>query len=137
MKELSKELHKPVKKKFEHRKIISLRIDQIWALDLVQLDNLAEANDGHKYILVVIDTFSRYVWAFPLKDKTAAGVVKALETIDTHPEKIHCDAGKEFVNKTMQRYMDRYHITMYHTYSENKSAIVERFNRTLKEWMWQ
>ena len=137
MKELSKELHKPIKKKYEHRKIISLRTDQIWALDLIQLDSLADMNDGFKYILVIIDTYSRFVWAFPLKDKTAAGVVKALETLDSKPEKIHCDAGKEFVNKIMRRFMDTHHITMYHTYSESKSAIVERFNRTLKQWMWQ
>jgi hypothetical protein len=71
-----------------------------------------------------------------LKTKTAEEVVKAMKNIiktnKRKPKKIWCDCGSEFVNKIFKKFMDDNCIEMYHTYSENKSCMVERLNRTIK-----
>ena len=58
---IAEELHKPVRKRFPRRRVITSGIDEIWALDLIQLDNISQYNDGYNYILIVIDCFSRFV----------------------------------------------------------------------------
>ena len=68
------EIHKRAVKKFRRRKVIVQKIDEIWAMDLASLESLASFNDGYKYMLCVIDVFSKYAWAVPLKNKTAATV---------------------------------------------------------------
>jgi len=140
IKEISKELHKPVIKKFVRRKVIVRRVDEIWAVDIVDMQKFADDNDGYKYILDVIDCFSKYAWAVPLKNKTTHTTLEALKKIikdsGRKPEKIWSDAGGEFVSKEVKKWLDENNITLYHTYSENKSSIVERFNRTLKNRMW-
>lgn len=137
---LASELHKPVRHNFKRRKIIVNGIDEIWALDLADMQAFSTENKGEKYILTVIDCFSRYAWALPLKDKTANTVLKAMQSIVKDsgriPEKIWSDAGKEFVNKDFSKWLKENKISLYHTYSENKSAVIERFNRTLKTLMW-
>ena len=63
------EIHAPVRRKFPKRKIITLGIDDLWAADLVIMSNYSNENYGYKYILNVIDTFSKFAWAKPLKIK--------------------------------------------------------------------
>ena len=62
-------------------------------------------NKGYKYILTVIDVFSKYAWAIPIKDKTAASVTKAFEKIiyDKIKKKLWVDEGKEFYNTTFKK----------------------------------
>lgn len=135
------ELFKPVVKKFKKRKIVTLGIDNLWAADLLIMTKFAKENAGYKYILNVIDTFSKFVWAQPLKKKDAASVSNAFETIIKRARKnnhqscdlLHVDKGREFVNSGFKLMLKKYNIKMYHTENEEKSAIVERFNRTLNE----
>jgi hypothetical protein len=140
IKEISKELHKPVLKNFVRRKVIVQRVDEIWAVDIVDMQKFADENDDHKYILDVIDCFSKYAWAVPLKSKTTHTTLEALKKIikdsGRKPEKIWSDAGGEFVSKEFKKWREENNIGLYHTYSEDKSSIVERFNRTLKTKMW-
>lgn len=63
------ELHKPVLKNFLKKSIVTLGIDDLWAVDLIVMPNYEKENDGYKYILNVIDTFSNFVCAEPLKKK--------------------------------------------------------------------
>jgi len=134
------ELHKPVIKHFVRRKVVVNGVDEIWSVDIVDMQKFADDNDGYKYILNVIDCFSKYAWAVPLKSKTTHEVLEALKKIikdsGRKPEKIWSDAGGEFVSKEVKSWLKENNITLYHTYSENKSSIVERFNRTLKTKMW-
>jgi hypothetical protein len=96
-------------------------------------------NNGFKYILVVINCFSKFVWAFPLKTKTGYEVVENMEKVfkQQQPKNLQTDMGKEFFNKTFQLLMKKYNIIHYNTYSEKKASIVERVNRTLKNLMWK
>ena len=73
--ELVAELHKPVRKHFKKRRVISKHVDDIWAADLVDMQYYSRSNKGFKYILMVINVFSKYGWAIPLKNKSAAETV--------------------------------------------------------------
>ena len=69
---LARELHKPVVRKFQRRKVMVRGVNATWAADLVEMQKFAKANKGYRYILTVIDVLSRYAWARPLKDKKTA-----------------------------------------------------------------
>ncbi|KAK7604357.1 hypothetical protein V9T40_005543 [Parthenolecanium corni] len=135
--EIARELHKKVVRKFEKRKIITKGIDDLWAADLLILDKYKKENNGQKYLLVVIDTFSKYLFAEPLKDKSGVIVATAFKNIlkksKRTPKLLHVDRGKEFVNKNFEKVLDEYGIKMYHTFNEEKSSIAERVNRTLNQ----
>ncbi|KAE9523099.1 hypothetical protein AGLY_016505 [Aphis glycines] len=117
-------------KRFPKRRIITHGIDDLWAVDLVIMRNFSDENE---------DTFSKFAWAFPLKKKDGISVSKAFEKIieqaktQNHqtPKLLHADKGLEFENKHFKNVLKKYSIHMYHTQNEEKSAIIERFNRTL------
>ena len=67
---LAEELHKPVTKKFRKRRVYVKGIDHIFAADLVDMQPFSRYNNGVKYLLTVIDIFSKYGWILPLKNKT-------------------------------------------------------------------
>ena len=100
-KSLAEELHIPIRRKFKRRRVLVNGIDRIWAADLVDMQAFSKFNRGVKYVLAVIDIFSKYGWLIPLKDKTGKSVASALEAIfkDRKPEKMWVDKGKEFYNK--------------------------------------
>ena len=66
---LADELYKPVIKKFNKRKVYSQFKDNIWGVDLADMQSLSKKNKGYKYLLCAIDLFSKYVFVVPLKDK--------------------------------------------------------------------
>ena len=71
---LADELHKPVKRKFQKRPVIVVGIDDTWSADLDDMTSFAKFNKGIKYLLTIIDIFSKYAWAAPVRDKTGASV---------------------------------------------------------------
>ena len=137
------EIHGPIRKKFPKRKIITLEIDDLWAADLVIMRNYEKENDGYCYMLNVIDTFSKYVWSKPLKKKDGKCVSKAFEEIikdalkigHKSPNLLHTDKGLEFINQNFKDVLTKYNIKLYHTENEEKSSIIERYNRTQNEKM--
>jgi hypothetical protein len=97
-------------------------------------------NDGFKYILTVIDLFSRYAWAEALRTKSPLHVRPAFESIfakGRKPMKLQTDQGTEFEAKSMQDFFKAHNIHHFSVKSQFKAAVVERFNRTLKEKMWR
>ena len=95
---LAEELHKPVTRKFEKRRVIARGVDNIWAADFVDMKAFAKDNEGVKYLLTVLDVFSKYGWIVPLKTKKGVEVANALRQIfkERKPEKLWVDKGKEF-----------------------------------------
>lgn len=83
----------------------------------------AKENNGFKYILVVINCFSKFIWAFPLKNKSSVEVVKNMEKVfkDQQPNNLQTDMGKEFFNSNFTKLMNKYKVNHYSTYSEKKS----------------
>ena len=131
-------IHKYNKKKFKRNKIIVNGIDDTWQADLVDLSNLSEVNDDYKWLLTVIDVFSKFAWAIPLKNKQSNSVVEGFQKIlqsGRYPNKLQTDQGNEFLNKNLKKLLKN--VNMYVLNSEMKASVIERFNRTLKEKMWR
>ena len=141
--EISNELHKQTITNYATRRVVINDIDEIWAIDLVEMPKeWAQDNDGKTLILSVIDCFSKYAWLVIIDNKTAQTIIKAMLGIFTssgrRPEFIWCDRGSEFINKDFKKQiLTKYNIKMYHTYNNFKSSIVERFNRTMKLWTFK
>ena len=135
-KQLARELLKPKQNRFSRRRIFSPNVNSIWTMDLLDIHQFARHNKNYRFILVVLDIFSRFAWAIPLKDKSGIGVAKALEDIittsDSKPYKVWSDRGTEFYNAAVAQLFERYMIKLYSTYNEPKASIAERFIRTLR-----
>ena len=67
--QLAKELHKPIIRKFQKRKFCSGFKDNIWEADLADMQLISNFNKGFRFLLCVIDIFSKYAWVVPLKHK--------------------------------------------------------------------
>lgn len=137
---LADELHKPVKRKFRKRRVLVSHIDDIWAADLVEMLPFSKHNKGFKYLLTVIDVFSKYGWIIPIKNKTGLEVSEAFKAIFEEgriPKKVWSDKGKEFYNKHVKELFKKHNIELYSTENEEKSSVAERWNRTMKNKMYK
>ena len=134
--QLAEELHKPIIKKFEERKVHAAFIDNIWGADLVDMQLLRRYNKGTRFLLCVIDIISNYAWVVPLKDKKGINIVTAFQSIlkqsNRKPNKIWVDKASEFYNASFKKWLQDNDIVMYSTYHEEKFVVAERFIRTLK-----
>ena len=74
--QLAEELHKPIIRKFKKRKVYSTFKDNIWGVDLTDMQLLSKYNKGIRFLLCVIYIFSKYTWVVPLKDKKGISIVK-------------------------------------------------------------
>jgi len=112
-------------------------IDKIWAAHLFEMQAFSESNRGVRYLLTVIDVFSKYGWMLPLKGKTGKSVADTFKEIfrksKRKPEKLWTDKGREFYNKIVKELG----VELYPTENEEKFSVVERWNRTMKEKMFK
>ena len=132
---ITSEIFSPIKKSFPRLKIVPKYIDEIWSIDLIDKSKLSKYNEGNNFILTVIDNFSKYAWAIPIKNKSGKAITEAFAALllGRKPNKIWADQGKEFYNKDFKQLLSKHNIEMYSTYSELKAVFVERFNRTLQD----
>ena len=133
-------LHRQARKRYPTRKYIVHDIDEQWQADLADLSSLAHENNGYRYILTVVDIFSRYAWARPLKSKRGEEVAAAFEDIFREgriPKRIQTDQGKEFENRHVLSLFKPHKIELFSIKSAAKAAMVERLQRTLKDHMWR
>ena len=102
----------------------------------MDMQKLAKYNKGFKYILTIIDVFSKYAWAIPIKTKSNDNVSTALKTIfdkGHQPEWIQSDKGKEYLGRVFQNLLQAKNITFFTSENDEiKASIVERLNRILK-----
>ena len=115
-------------------------MDAIWAIDLAEMGEWVDNNNGYKYILCAIDLYTRYAWCEALKSKRADETWRAISSVferaGVKPKKLWADQGSEWRNATWNRELKKNSIKLYHTYGTHKASMVERFNRTLKETLW-
>ena len=137
MEDLSEELNKPVINKFERKKIIVNHIDEIHSCDLVDMVKYSRMNKGYKYIFTNIDIFSKYAWSFPIKSKKIQDIKPCFQKIfkERKPKYIWSDQESSFFSKEMLKFFEDNNVKIYHTYSNLKAVIIERFNRSLRELM--
>lgn len=132
------ELHAPARRNYKRWPVVIRDIDETWSADLCDMQ--AYSDKGYKYILTVIDNFSKYAWAKPLKSKSGSEVTAAMESIFKQGrvcKKLHVDQGTEFYNADFKKMLLKYNVEMYSTFSVLKAMIIERWNRTLKTAMWK
>ena len=138
---LADELHKPIINKFNKRKVYSQVKDNIWGVDLADMQSLSRKNKGIKYLLCAIDLYSNYAFVIPLKDKKGISIVNAFNKIikqsERKPNKIWVDQGGEFYNNVFKKWLLDNDIIMDSTYNEGKSVVAERFIRTLKNKLYK
>ena len=132
--QLANELHKPIIRKFKKRKVYSSFRDNIWGVDLADMQSVSKYNNGIKYLFCAIDLFSKYAWVVPLKDKRGISIVNVFQKIISKckPNKIWIDQGGEFYNNLLKTFLKISNIEIYLTYIEKKSVVAERFIWTLK-----
>ena len=139
--QLAEELYKPIIKKFTKRKIHAAFKDNTWGADLAIMQLLSRYNKGIRFLLYVIDIFSKNAWVVPLKDKKGVSIVTAFQSIlkqsNRKPNKIWMDKGSEFCNATFKKWLQDNDIVMYSTHDEGKSVVAEKFIRTLKSKIYK
>ena len=138
---LADELHKPIIRKFKKGKVYSQIKDNIWGVDLADMQSLSRKNKGIKYLLCVIDLYSKYAFVIPLKDKKGISILNAFDKIikqyNRKPNQIWVDQGGEFYNNIFKKWLSDNDIIMYSMYNEGKSVVAERFIRTLKSKLYK
>ena len=139
--QLANELHKPIIRMFKKRKRYSSFKDNIWGVDLADMQLISKYNKRITYLLCAIDSFSKYTFVVLLKDKKEATIVNAFQNIlnksKRKPNKTWVDQGSAFYNNHFKKWLKDNNIETYSTYNEGKSAVAERFFRTFRNKIYK
>lgn len=111
-------------------------------LDLIDISNLKDDNNGVKYLLVAIDIFTKKASVQPMTKKSAAitrdTIKKALLDLGPpKPDQLVFDRGTEFTNKIVEHFVKTNGIVIFHPEGEHKAAVAERFNRTIQSLIYK
>ena len=128
---------KAPKKNYETNKITCNHIDEIWSIDLADFSDYKISNNkGYRYIFIIIDNFSKYLWAIPLKNKYSQTITNEFSNIITiskrKPLKLESDRGSEFYNSIFQNFLKSKSIHHYSRYTDKGPSIAERVIRTIR-----
>lgn len=135
--QLTYTLHKGRVTNFQRCSYNISNIDDLWEIDLIDVQSISRKNRGFKFILAVIDCFSKYAWCLPIKRKTPKEIIGAFSTLfsltERRPRVIQSDKGREFNNTALKKFLTQLDIS-YNTTRDpvTKAAICERFIRTIK-----
>lgn len=126
--------HKPVRHRFQRRKTLGGGRFLTCQADLVDMSKTSSHNDGYKFLVTLIDVYTRMLFVRCLKNKSGVVVASALEDIfqEFVPSFLYTDQGKEFYNPQCRALFERLGLTHASPDSAMKAAMVERANRTLK-----
>ena len=129
---------KAPKKNYPTNKIIYNHVDEIWSIDLADFSDYKTSNNkGFRYIFIVIDNYSKYLWAIPLKNKYSETITNEFSNIITtskrKPIKLESDRGSEFYNSIFQNFLKSKNIHHYSRYTDKGPSIAERVIRTMRD----
>ena len=129
---------KPPKKYYSTNKTDVYHIDDTWSLDILDLKDYGpENNRGYRYVLVIIDNFSKFGWTVPLKNKNSQTIKDSFESFllnsKRSPNLTESDRGKEFYNNIFQDLLNKNNIKLYSRNSSYGAVFAERFNRTMRD----
>ena len=127
----------PPKKNYPTNKITYNHIDEIWSIDLADMiDYKISDNKGYRYIFILIDNYSKYLWAIPLKNKYSQTITNEFSNILTtskrKPLKVESDRGTEFYNSIFQNFLKSKNINHYSRFTDKGPSIAERVIRTIR-----
>ena len=129
---------KPPKRNYATNKTDVYFIDEIWILDILDPKDYGPKNNrGYRYVLVIIDNFSKFGWTIPLKNKNAQTIKDSFKNIlinsKRKPNLIESDRGKEIHNNIFQDFLNKNNIKLYSRNSSYGAVFAERFNRTIRD----
>ena len=129
--------NKAPNKNYATNKIVYNHIDKIWSVDLADFSDYKTSNNkGYRYIFIVIDNFSKYLWAIPLKNKYSQTITNEFSNIliksKRKPLKIESHRGSEFYNSIFQNLLRSKNIQHYSRYTDKGPSIAERVIRTVR-----
>lgn len=133
-------LHAPARRRFQRNKYLATHPKEMAQCDLVDMQEFASQNNGYRYLLTVIDIFSKKAFVIPVKSKMGSEIASSFKKLFMTflPSKIQTDRGTEFKNVHVQKVMDDHRVHLFFSLnSDIKCGIVERFNRTLKGRMFK
>ena len=120
---LAKEEFSPQITKFRRKRIISLYKDETWSPDLIDKSSLSKYNNNYKFIITVIDMFTKYEWAIPLKNKSCLSITNGFKIVlsegpqggseSRKPEKLWVDRVSEFYYKTFKSLLKEYERSIF------------------------
>ncbi|KAF2898220.1 hypothetical protein ILUMI_07954, partial [Ignelater luminosus] len=136
------ELHRSARKNFPRRSTIIKGYKDLFQMDLAEFIPYAKVNKNYRYILMMINCYSKYLWARPLKTKNGEEVTKVVSNIfkeeeNSIPKNMQTDHGKEFYNSSFKKLMKEHEINHYSTFSNIKAGIIERAIRTIKNRLYK
>ncbi|KAK3746858.1 hypothetical protein QZH41_000045 [Actinostola sp. cb2023] len=145
------QIHRPARKNYPRRPFVVHSLDEMWQVDLSDMQWYKGQNNGYAWILFVIDVFSRYVWTRPMRRKTGEETATALADIfrevtaaegdgrHSLPRIVYADQGKEFYNRHVQDLLAGLPIPaqLQSGHDQTKAAVVERVQRTIKTRLWK
>ena len=128
---------KPPSRKYPTKNIVYNHIDEIWSIDLADfLDYKISNNKGFRYIFIIIDNLSKYLWAIPLKNKYSKTITNEFSNLLTTSKrkilKIKSDRGSEFYNSNFQNFLKSKNIHHYSRYTDKGPSVAERVIRTVR-----
>jgi hypothetical protein len=133
--------HKLIVKQFPHNQDITTGMDDLWQIDLADLQKISKFNDNNRYLVTCIDVFSKFAWVVPIKNKKSDTVLEAFKFIvnssGRKPNFLQSDQGTEFLNSKFKEYLSEIDVGFYYVNSELKASVIERFNRTIKEKIYK
>ena len=133
--------HHPIIHRFARKRVVTRGINDVWDVDLMDMTNLAQYNDGITFIVIFIDIFSRFLYVEPMKNKSTKETLKAIKAVfaksNDQPETFRCDAGKEFLGKEVSEYLTDREIYQQISRSDTKANYAERVIRTLKKKIYR
>ena len=116
--------------------IYAHKVNGCWQSDLLDMQKWSKFNNGYKWILNIVDVYSRYSFSIPLKTKSTINVALAIEPLlkKYKLENLTTDNGKEFIGSDMKNLLKKYNVKLYtHEPGSHKTlGIIERFNKTLR-----
>jgi transposase InsO family protein len=133
-------IHKPTRRQFPRSKIYASMKNDLWEADLTEVQKLARYNDKVRYLLTVVDVFSKVAYVEPLLSKKGEQVAKAFARVlrKAHPLNLRTDQGSEFKSKFFRNLLSQYQINHYMTNEGDiKTGVAERFNRTIKSRIYK
>ena len=127
----------PPRKNYPTNKVVYNYVDEIWSIDLADFSDYKISNNkGYRYTFVIIDNFSKYLWAIPLKNKYSQTITNEFSNILTtskrKPLKLESDRGSEFYNSIFQNFLKSKNIQHYSRYTDKGPSIAERVIRTVR-----
>ena len=137
-KKIADELQQPIISKFKRRRVYSSFKDNIWAVDLADMQLISKYNRGIRFLLWEIDLFSKFAWIVPERSKKELLLLMSiLDKLKRKPNNIWIDQDSESYNNSFKKLLKEKNIEMHSTYNEGNSGLAERFLKTLKNKIYK